>query len=183
MKRLAFVVLISFVAVLAFSVSARADSGPEVTIKPLNPKAGQEVTISGDDLGANSKVEVRLVGRNVDLDLGDFQADGNGGFTANVTLPPTLAAGTYQLKASGGESASIQLTLAAASTDIKGAVAQQADPTIAGDKQMGATPSETAPALKERPLSEVLIAVLIFGVLAGLGIFFGQRQGRHSHQP
>ncbi|HEX2911004.1 MAG TPA: hypothetical protein VH186_09370 [Chloroflexia bacterium] len=194
MKRLVFVVLISLVTALAFSVTALAHSGPEVTVKPLNPKAGQEVTISGEDLGANSKVEVRLVGKNVDLDLGEFQTDDDGGFTTNLTLPETLAAGTYQLKANGGESASIQLTLTAASADIKAPVAQPAvaqpaivsqpaGAAVAGDKQMVATTSETAPALKERPLSEVLIAVFIFGALAGLGIFFGQRQGRHSHQP
>ena len=128
-----------------------------VAVQPLTPRPGDVITVQGDLLGPGSMVEVRLAGPGVDIDLGEVQADAEGDFTAQFRLPVDLVPRTYQLRATGAESATTELTvLAAAGT------ANPIGPTV-------------EVASRERPVGETIGLVVLFGVLAGLGLFFGQR--------
>lgn len=132
-----------------------ADGVKGVTVKPLTVKPGDPITVKGDKLGPGSKVEVRVIGAGVDVDLGEVQADAGGDFSSEFRLPADLKPGTYTIKATGAESATTQLTV------VGGAVATS--PTA-----MAAAPVRT------RPLGEALGLVALFGVLAGAGLFLAR---------
>ncbi|MBN9392865.1 MAG: hypothetical protein J0I20_32840 [Chloroflexi bacterium] len=99
--------------------TALAHGGPEVSVKPLAPKAGSEITVNGSDLGANSTIEVRLIGTNVNVALGEVVGDDDGAFTVKYTLPTDLRPGTYQIEAKGAESATTQITVGATSVAVQ----------------------------------------------------------------
>lgn len=147
--------LVAVLLVMASVVTAVADGGKGVAVSPLTPGPGDAITVKGDLLGPNSLVEVRVVGLGVDIDLGEVQADAQGDFSARFTLPDTLTAGTYELRASGAERASTQLTVTGGGTTVPGTMA-------------------TAPELRSRPLSETIPLIVLFGALAGLGVFFAR---------
>ena len=168
MKRVALLAsLLMAVALFASgSGSALADGGKGVKVKPLQPKPGDVITVQGDLLGPNSTVEVRVIGPGgVNIDLGEVQANDEGDFTAQFTLPANLAVGTYQVQAKGAESATTEIT-------VRGAPAGGGD---AGDAQ-----TAEAPVLRSRPRGESIALVVLFGLLAGLGIFFAQTAHRET---
>lgn len=142
------------VAMLAIAApSASADGATGVAVQPLTPKPGDVITVKGDLLGPNSEVEVRIIGLEVDIDLGEVQADEEGDFTAEFTVPAELTPGTYQIRATGAESATTQITVTGGGTAEPGAMAAE-------------------PELRSRPLSEAIPLIALFSVLAGLGTFF-----------
>lgn len=143
--------------------TALADGGKGVAVKPLQPKPGDVITVKGDQLGANSEVEVRVIGAGgVNVDLGEVKADAAGDFSAEFRLPADLAVGTYQVQARGAETVTTQIT-------VRGAGSASAE------SEMG-----QAPVLRSRPFGQSAILIVLFGVLAGLGIFFAQTARREA---
>lgn len=164
MKRMAL--MATFVAAGALALlggrTAAADGGTAVSVKPLIPKPGDVITVKGDRLGANSQVEVRVLGPGgVNIDLGEVKADAAGDFTAEFTLPASLAVGTYQIQAKGAETVTTQITVKAAGAGT-------------------ATEMAPAPVLRSRSFGQAAVLVAIFGVLAGLGIFFARTAHREA---
>jgi len=143
---------------------ALAHGGKGVTVQPLTPKPGEVITVTGDELGASSTVEVRLIGTGVDIDLGEAQANDEGDFTAQFRVPANLAPGNYQIQAKGAELATTEITVVAAGTTES-----------TTSPAMTETP---APPVRERPLGETIGLVTLFGVLAGLGLFFARMKRR-----
>ena len=135
---------------------ARADGAKGVSVQPLTPKPGDVITVKGDLLGANSTVEVRIIGTSVDIDLGEVPADAGGDFSAQFRVPVDLGPGDYQVQAKGAESATAEITVLGAGTAEAGGM------------------QEAAPVLRERPFGESLILVALFGLLAAGGIFFAR---------
>ena len=149
-------------ALLLASGVARADGGKGVVVSPLNPKAGDEIIVKADAVGADTEVEVRLVGQGVDLDLGEFKTNDEGDFTAKLRLPTDLALGTYQVRVVGPEPVA---------TSIRVIATSEADRAVA-------QPTAAELPVRERPLGETIGLVALFGVLAGLGLFFAQTAQR-----
>jgi len=166
---LAMALLVSALFALGGSVVlAHGDKG--VTVQPLTPKPGEVITVNGEGLGtegAKSQVEVRIIGTGVDIDLGEAEADDTGDFTAQFRVPADLKPGTYQVQAKGAETATIEITVMAA------AAAEQ--PAAAAAPAMAAEPASP---VRERPLGETIGLVGLFGVLAGLGLFFARMTRR-----
>lgn len=132
-----------------------------VTVQPLTPKPDEVITVKGELLGPKSEVEVRVIGNGMDDDLGEVKADKEGDFTQEFRLPADLKPGTYQLKATGKESATTQIT-------VSGAPAGGAS----SEKKSGSGAMEQAPVIKTRPLGQSIGLVALFGVLAAAGMFF-----------
>ncbi len=161
MKRI--VLTVTFLVLSAVYVlgagAALADGVRGVAVKPLSPRPGEAITVKGELLGPNSTVEVRVIGNGVDLDLGEAEAADEGDFTAEFTLPSSLLPGTYELRATGAETATTQLRV------VAGGGASQATPAVGTE----------AP---ERPVAETAGLVALFGALAGLGLFFARTARR-----
>ena len=145
---------------------ALAHGGTGVTVQPLTPKPGEVITVTGQGLsalGAKSQVEVRIIGTGVDIDLGEVEAGADADFTAQFRVPADLKPGTYQLQAKGTETATTEITVVAASAEST------------ASQTMAAAPAQP---VRERPLSETIGLVTLFGVLAGLGLFFARMKRR-----
>lgn len=166
MKRVALVAaLLAASALVALGSGAvLADGGKGVAVKPLTPQPGDTITVKGDLLGANSEVEVRVIGSGVDVDLGEVRADAEGDFTAEFRLPVGLAPGTYQVQARGAETATTQVTVLP--------IGVKAEQT--GAQREGQVAPTMAEPIRERPLVETVGLVALFGALAGLGLFFAR---------
>ena len=155
--RLLVALLLTFGLIYTFGAGvAWADGAKGVSIQPLTPKPGDVINVKGDLLGANSTVEVRIIGTSVDIDLGEVPADAGGDFSAQFRIPADLQPGNYQVQAKGAESATAEITVIGA-----------------GASEAGGMP-EPAPVLRERPFGESLILVALFGLLAAAGIFFAR---------
>lgn len=148
---------------------ALADGAKGVTVSPLTPKADQTITVNGELLGPNSRVEVRIIGSGVDESLGQAKANAEGDFTREFRLPPDLKPGSYQIQATGKESATTQITVSGgpAGTEVKG------NKGAAG--AMGAEPE-----IERRPLGQAILLVGIFAVAAAAGLFFARTAARHK---
>jgi len=137
-----------------------------VTIKPLTARADQLVTVNGELLGPNSEVEVRIIGSGMDERLGEAQADEEGDFTKEFRLPPDLEPGSYQITATGKESATTQITVTGGPAGTgKG-------------EEAGAMAEE--PQIERRPLGQAILLVGFFGVLAAAGLFSARMAIRHK---
>ncbi len=145
----------TFVLLVFGTGTALADGGNGVVVSPLIPKAGDTITVTGAQLGGNSSVEVRVIGSGVDLDLGETKADTAGAFTAVFRLPVDLKPGSYQVRATGADSATTQITV------------------VGGSTESPVTPMAEMP-VRSRPFGQAILLVTIFGVLAGLGLFFAR---------
>lgn len=159
MKRVAFLALFLALAVLSLVGAGRgvalAQGGPIVIVQPLMPKPGDVITVKGENLGPGSTVQIRIVGPSVSIDLGKVQADSQGNFTAQFRVPVTLAEGIYQLQANGAQSA-------AATLDITTSAVQ------------GSGTQTTQGAVRQRPLGETIGLIVLFIVVAGLGLLFAR---------
>lgn len=75
---------------------------PAIQVTPNTVNVGSGITVSGNHFPANAVLTVRLVGE-VNTSLGAINADDNGSFTANLSIPLQIAdsqpmvAGNYQL--------------------------------------------------------------------------------------
>ena len=150
---------LALLGLLALGGAALADGGRKVAVKPLSPKVGEQITVVGAGLGANREIEIRLIGQNVDIDLGEVESVDDSDFEGEFMLPANLKPGIYEIKAFGDETAETQVTIQAAT----GASATQAS---------AAPMASQSESVQTRPLGEAAILVAIFGVLAALGLFF-----------
>ncbi len=157
MKRIVPVAIcIATAILLLFSTGTAFAAGSNaIVVSPIIPKAGDTITVTGVQLGGNSSVEIRVIGSGVDLDLGETKADNAGGFTAAFRLPVDLKPGSYQVRATGADSATTQITV------------------VGGSAESPATPVAGMP-VRSRPFGQAILLVTIFGVLAGLGLFFAR---------
>src|SRR5919202_3075107 len=89
--------------------------------------------------------------------LGEAQADEEGDFTREFRLLPDLQRGSYQIRATGKESATTQIT-------VTGGPAGTGKGEEAG--AMGKEPQ-----IEHRPLGQAILLVGFFGVLAAAGLF------------
>ncbi len=158
---------ITRIAALAFfalrmftSGTALADGATGVAVQPLTPQPGGIITVKGDLLGPNREVEVRIIGTNVNIDLGEVETDAEGDFTAEFRVPDDLPAGTYQVQVTGDTTATTSISVVDVGTVQIGPMSQ--------------------PALRQRPPGESILLVTIFGVLAAAGIFLAQTANRRS---
>ena len=131
-----------------------------VTVKPLTPKPDQVITVGGELLGPKSEVDVRVIGGGMNMSLGEVKADEEGDFTEKFRLPANLKPGTYQIKATGKESATTQITVSGAP---------------AGGSEADSKAGGKAPVIERRPLGQSAGLVALFGVLAALGLYFARR--------
>jgi len=138
-----------------------------VTVEPLTPKPDQTITVNGELLGPNSEVEVRVIGNGMNMSLGEVKADEEGDFTEKFRLPANLKPGTYQIEATGKESATTQIT-------VSGAPAGGTE----ADSKAGAMGK--TPVIEQRPLGQSISLVALFGVLAALGLYFARRPVRKA---
>ena len=145
---------------------ARAHGEKGVTVEPLTARADQVVTVNGELLGPNSEVEVRIIGSGMDERLGEAQADEEGDFTKEFRLPPDLESGSYQITATGKESATTQVTLTGG-------------PAGTG-KGEGAGAMGEEPQIERRPLGQAVLLVAFFSVLAAAGLFSARMVTRHK---
>lgn len=144
---------------------AMADGVTGVAVSPLTASPDEIITVKGEVLGPNSEVEVRISGPGgVDVDLGEVTADEEGDFTTEFRLPPDLQPGTYQLTATGEESATTVVSV-------------EGGPEGGAGSEPGAM-EQPEPVIETRPLGESIGLVALFGVLASLGLFLA----RMSHQ-
>jgi hypothetical protein len=170
-KLLAIAILVAALAA-ALSVGVVLAHGQSVGVDPASAKPGDTIALKGRDLGVDRAVKVKIVGTGVERELGEAQTDDDGAFTAQYKVPADLMPGPYQIQAEGKETATTDFAVLAAGG--------------AGDQMAGQTSGEAAPAapaqpgmpVRERPLSETAGLVALFGVLAGLGLFFAQTARR-----
>ena len=141
---------------------AAADGVKGVTVSPLSPRPDEPITVNGELLGSNSEVEVLVIGNGETVDLGEVKADAEGDFTQEFRLPADLQPGNYQVKATGEESATTQISISGA-------------PGSEGGGAMGAEP-----VIEARPLGQSIGLVALFGVLSALGLFFARLPIRHQ---
>lgn len=162
MKRIVSLLTVTALIAVVFVTGGRAlaDGATGVAVQPLTPQPGGIITVKGEVLGPNREVEVRIIGTNVDIDLGEVETNEEGDFTAEFRVPDDLVAGNYQVQAAGDETATTTITVVAPGS-------AQTDPM-----------SQPAPELRQRPLGESAILITIFGVLAAAGVFFAQTAHR-----
>lgn len=168
---------------------ALADGAKGVKVSPLTPKPDETITVNGEVLGPNSNVEVRIIGSGVDEKLGEAKADAEGDFTKEFRLPADLQPGTYQVKATGEETATTQITV---QEGPAGSAAQKEQPSNKAASKEGASAGkkeaaagepgmeQQSPPIRQRPLGQSIGLVALFGVLAALGLFFANRPIRGS---
>ena len=165
MKSRILAVALLVLALLALTPGlALADGVKGVTVSPLSPKPDEPITVNGELLGPNSEVEVLVIGNGETVDLGEVKADAEGDFTQEFRLPADLKPGNYQVKATGEESATTQISVSGAPG--------------AGPESDGTMGAETV--IEARPLGQSMGLVALFGVLAALGLFFAHLPVRHQ---
>ena len=153
MRRCTWLATLMMIGLLAIAGTGVALAhGQKIAVDPSSARPDEAMTITGEGLGHHSEVEVRVIGGDLDVDLGEVNADAQGNFTAQFRVPAALKPGTYQIQAKGAETATADLNVLAPGA--------------------GATmPMESsAPILRERPLTEAIVLVALFGVVAAVGL-------------
>jgi hypothetical protein len=159
-------VLSTLVLALLAPGYALADGGSKgVTVSPLAPASDETITVDGELLGPNSEVEVLVIGNGETVDLGEVQANEEGDFTQEFRLPADLEPGTYEVEATGEESATTQITVSGAGGGSEGAGAMGEEPVI-----------------ETRPLVQSILLVAVFGVLAAGGLVLARSGTKRTHK-
>lgn len=145
---------------------AYAASDPLLFVQPSTVKPGDAITVQGLRMSPKSTVDIRFLGSNVNVSLGKVQTDGEGSFTALVSVPTELKGGTYRIQASDvtGRSAFMEVSVQVGITGASG------------------TPSMIIPP-RERPVSQIIGLLLFFVVLAGLGLLFARTAHGRKKRP
>ncbi|MGF3055935.1 5'-nucleotidase C-terminal domain-containing protein [Microbacterium sp. YY-01] len=90
-----------------FPVDGEVAPTPTITLDPETVAAGDTVTVNGTGFGPFDIVDLDLrtyISSTLGgVDLGQVEADGNGAFTATVTIPADTAAGAYLIGATSLE--------------------------------------------------------------------------------
>jgi hypothetical protein len=124
--------MIRVLAIIAASVfaflplAAIAHGGTEVSVKG-DVRADGPIEIVGADFAANDVVRIELRREGTQpIELGRIPADGAGTITATLHVPASVRAGLYQIAADGQDSATAEVTILAATSEITDAPAQPA---------------------------------------------------------
>lgn len=163
-----------------------AHGGSSVTVKPTSARPGETIAIQGESIGGTATI--KLVGMGKETLIGTAKAGSDDDLSAEVALPKTLAPGSYQLKVQGKEGADTDFTvlpLASAGGEAEqpartaagSPAAGQADEMAANGVLPGRSEAMSAAPevpLRERSYTETAGLVAIFGLLAGLGLFFAR---------
>lgn len=141
---------------VGFATAALAHGGPGITITPPSAMPGDTVKVTASAISSpGGDVTITIVGMTSTVTLPMQKASDDGDFEGDVTIPTTLAPGTYQLTVAGDKG------------------------SLTGDLDISATAGATQQATltlpaRERPLPEIIGLVALFGLLAGAGIFFAR---------
>ena len=157
--------LVMLMATLAIGSGTAWAHGQSVSVDPASARPGDTITIVGKELGGNRDVGIVLMGMGKEVVLGTTKATPQGEISAQMTLPAELAPGSYQLRAKGKEDADADLAIM---------------PAMPSSMSMSSTVTSAAPpaapefAPRDRSLIETAALVALFGVLAGVGLFFAR---------
>lgn len=106
MKRLIAVsvaVIGMIIAAASIGVSASAyppGTSPTIALSSSTVGCGSSLVVSGQNFAPNSSVELTL--HSGAIDLGTVTTDGSGAFSAEVTIPSSVGAGSHEIEATGG---------------------------------------------------------------------------------
>lgn len=134
--------------------------------------AGGVLPLSGRDFAKDESYALRLRGALRVYELGEAEADGDGGFSLELELPAAVEPGAYQLLA------------VAADGDIVARLDLQVLPAGAGAAGGGAAPTgghartDDIRIERERSGAEWGAIGLLIGLAAGLGVGLLRREGR-----
>ena len=141
---------------IGFAGMALAHGGPAITITPNAAMPGDTVDVTAAAVSSpGGDITITILGNGVNAVLPMQKASDDGDFEGKVTIPSNLVPGSYQLQVKGDKA------------------------SLTGDFDVSGTGSTTqtaAPVIqaRERPLGEMILLAVIFGVLAGAGILFAR---------
>ncbi len=158
--------VLAMLLALAGSVYAH---GEGITVTPTKAAPGDKVTVKGEDWDGSPVVAISLKGQ----PLGKVQADEDGSFTIEVTIPSSLTPGSYEITATNpdGEQATAELEIASAGamTGTDKMASGEGSKNVEWRVNMATTPAE-------RTGAGVLI---VLAVLVGFGLVLSARQRQH----
>ncbi len=139
--------------------------GAAVQVTPSQAAAGATITITGTGFIAGDQVTITLESALAQTNLGTATADQNESWTLMATVPDSVTAGSYMVRATnaaagGDDDTTGDLTLTAAS------VAQTSQST----DQSAAQPAAQPVIVHERTTAEDVIVGVTFGGLAIMGL-------------
>jgi len=107
---------LTVIALLVGIVSVPAVAGAQsyegdLTLGEATVTVGSTLTVVGEGFAASSEVELFLVSGSTTVPLGKYTASASGALNATVTIPSSVAPGSYTLKAVGVDSAGAPLEL------------------------------------------------------------------------
>ena len=156
LRRSAFRLAVVALFTIGLASTAFAHGGDGITITPTTATPGATVAVTAAGVSSpNGDVTITILGSGVNDVLPMQKASSDGDFEGDVTIPANLIAGAYQLQVKGDKG------------------------SLTGDFDVSATSSTSqtaAPAIqpRDRPLGEMILLAVIFGILAGAGLLFAQ---------
>lgn len=149
-SRIVAIAACSLAIVLVFVGVASAHGGAEITVTPTQAGPGDNITISGEGFESGSDVAVTLESVTGVYQLATLAVADDGTFMGDATLPD-VQAGSYQIKAAGGDdSTQLDFTVGAAATPTTMRVAT---PTTANAEGTATATPTTASAASSTPTS------------------------------
>lgn len=146
---------------IGLASTAFAHGGEGITITPATAMPGDTVAVTAAEVSSpNGDITITITGNGVNDVLPMQKASDDGDFEGKVTIPSNLVPGAYQLEVKGD----------------KGALTGDIDISAAAGTSPLSTQPAAAPAIQPRyrPLGEMIGLVVIFGMLAGAGLFFAR---------
>ncbi len=170
--------VVAALAVLLVLVGSVSAHGEGITVTPTKAAPGDKVTVKGEDWDGSPMVTLSLKGQ----PLGKVQADEDGSFTIEVTIPTSMSPGSYEITATNPEgedsTAELQIVSAGAMAGADKAAPNEAmagtEKTASGEESKNVewrvntatTPAERAGAA----------ALIVVAALVGFGLILSARQ-------
>lgn len=152
-RLIAAVAAATFALFLLVSPSA-AHEPTSVTVEPNTAHPGEEITVRGEGFEDSVEVEITLEGVRGMIHLGEATVQ-DGDFSVNLSVPQDVRPGSYQLRASGEESAGIDFAVLEPTSEAQ-------EPTVHTDEE------ETVSHNRPPALLSVLGVVLAVGAIIGV---------------
>ncbi|MFQ5744560.1 MAG: hypothetical protein ACE5HV_13360 [Acidobacteriota bacterium] len=173
---------LSLAFALAFAVMPAMAHGPAVKVEKEEVAAGATLKVSGEGIGKNEEITLRLVGLLGSHELAKVHGDEHGRFALTVTIPETLAPGTYEVEARAGKinaKATLRiLAVAADEHDHEPVTAEEAGASIGDEEDEEEAHAEPMPLQHQWSLLENSFAAGISLLLLGIGAFCMRRSRR-----
>lgn len=152
--------------VLVWTLSAArafAHGAPEITVTPDTVAPGGNITVTGDQMGANEEFKITLEGLKFSADLGDAKSDADEKFKVQFTIPAAALEGVYQVKAAGedGDTVTAELTITAKPTSNGEPTEQQMPSAEEDPTPRRRTPNENIGLFVAAALSAVVGLTLV----------------------